>query len=102
MAVAMLTYYAMALASCTTNHTPPKVRSPYRTTLLFADGKDIAEERCLACHSAMLITQQHKDSTAWTKTVSQMEAWSAPIQPGERDSLVRYLVSSYGPRPAAR
>jgi hypothetical protein len=59
-------------------------------------GRAIAERSCLACHSAMLVTQQRKDSLGWVKTVSQMEAWSAPIPPQDRDSLLTYLGHHFG------
>jgi cytochrome c5 len=64
-------------------------------------GRDVAETRCLMCHSAMLVAQQHKDSTGWEKTVHQMELWSAPIPPGDRDTLFAYLLAHFGPRAAA-
>jgi hypothetical protein len=73
----------------------PKPATPARH---FPDGagRSIAERACLACHSAMLATQQRKDSLGWVKTVSQMEAWSAPLAPGVRDSLLRYLAHHFG------
>ena len=60
-------------------------------------GRMIAESRCLMCHSAMLITQQHKDSTGWDKTLHQMEAWSGSAPPAERETLMTYLLRHFGP-----
>ena len=60
-------------------------------------GRDIAERGCVICHSAMLIAQQHKDSTGWEKTVSLMQKWGAPVQAAERDTLMTYLLGSFGP-----
>jgi mono/diheme cytochrome c family protein len=66
----------------------------------FADGegKSIAERSCLICHSATLVTQQAKDSTAWEKTLGTMEKWGVKLTPAEHDSLRNYLLSHYGPR----
>jgi cytochrome c5 len=63
-------------------------------------GRDLAEQRCLVCHSATLMTQQAKDSTAWAKSVKQMEDWGVVLTPAERDTLVGYLSGRLGPRPS--
>jgi hypothetical protein len=62
-------------------------------------GQAIAERACLFCHSPMLVTQQAKDSTGWEKTLGQMEKWGAPVNAAEHDTLRRYLLARYGPRP---
>jgi len=72
----------------------------YKNTLPDSAGRGIAERWCLVCHSAMLITQQAKDSTAWEKTLGQMEKWGVTVTPEERDSLRLYLVQNFGPRVA--
>jgi hypothetical protein len=76
----------------------------YKNTLPDSAGRSIAERWCLVCHSAMLITQQAKDSTAWEKTLGQMEKWGVTVTPEERDSLRLYLVQNFGPKalPPAR
>jgi len=70
----------------------------YATALPDSVGRGIAERWCLLCHSAMLITQQAKDSTAWEKTLAQMEKWGVAVTPEERDTLRVYLVQSFGLR----
>jgi hypothetical protein len=43
--------------------------------------------------------QQAKDSAAWERTLTQMEAWgSPPLTPGERDTLRTWLLANWGPR----
>lgn len=74
-------------------------RIAYATTLPDSAGRGIAERWCLLCHSAMLITQQKKDSTGWEKTLGQMEKWGVTLVPEERDSLRAYLLQNFG-RPA--
>jgi hypothetical protein len=46
----------------------------------------------------MLIEQQAKDSTGWEKTVSQMQKWGVPVEGAERDTLMAYLLSHFGPK----
>ena len=76
----------------------PRRRAAYPMRFPDGPGRAVAQRSCLICHSAMLITQQHKDSTGWEKTVHQMEAWGVKVTPPERDSLMLYLRSSFGPR----
>ena len=79
-------------------------RLVYAAMLPDSAGHDIAGRWCVLCHSAMLITQQAKDSTAWEKTIGQMEKWGVTLTPEEHDSLRTYLVKSFGPKalPPAR
>jgi cytochrome c5 len=77
-------------------------KKPYPAVFPNGPGKAIADNACLFCHSAMLVTQQAKDSTAWEKTLTQMIAWGAPIDTvdrRQRDSLRVYLLAHFGPRP---
>jgi len=72
----------------------------YATELPDSAGRGLVQRWCLLCHSAMLITQQAKDSAAWEKTLAQMEMWGVAVTPEERDTLRAYLVGLFGPRPA--
>jgi cytochrome c5 len=63
-------------------------------------GHDIVVANCLICHGPSLIEQQHKDTTGWNKTVTQMVAWGAPLPPAEQPILVAYLAQHYGGRAA--
>jgi len=65
-------------------------------------GQEIAVRSCQMCHSAMLITQQHKDSSGWERTITQMEKWGAPVPPEQRDSLRTYLNTTFGPAAAPK
>ena len=47
-----------------------------------------------------MITQQHKDTTGWNKTVTQMIAWGAPVPTNQQGTLVAYLATHYPPRAA--
>jgi len=78
---------------------PPR-RIPYAAQLPPGEGHDLADRSCRTCHSAMLITQQAKDSTGWEKTISQMEKWGVQLTAAEHDTLRWYLVGNFGPRHA--
>jgi hypothetical protein len=77
-------------------------RAPYPDVFPPGPGEEIAERSCRLCHSAMLVTQQAKDSTGWEKTLALMEKWGAPATPAEHDTLRQYLLMHFGPRPTAR
>ena len=70
----------------------------YAAELPDSAGRGVAQRWCLMCHSAMLITQQAKDSAAWEKTLAQMEKWGVAATPEEHDTLRAYLIRNFGPR----
>ena len=76
-----------------------KKPAPVNSTLPAGEGRALAEQACLICHSEMLVAQQAKDSTGWEKTVTQMEKWGAPVTAAQHDTLARYLRAHFGPRP---
>ena len=61
-------------------------------------GHDLVVGNCLICHSATMIEQQHKDTTGWNKTVTQMVAWGAPLRKEQQPALVAYLAESFPAR----
>lgn len=96
-----LTAVALVLMTRTSGDRSSSQRQVAYPARLSADeGREIADQRCLMCHSAMLITQQAKDSTGWEKTLGQMEKWSAPLPAAEHQKLKSYLLRHYGPRAA--
>ena len=82
---------------------PPARRVAYPDTFPDGAGRPIAERACLICHSAMLVTQQAKDSTGWEKSLATMKTWGAPMSNADKDTLRDYLRARFGPRtPPAR
>jgi mono/diheme cytochrome c family protein len=79
----------------------PKMARPYPDRLPAGSGQALAEQRCVMCHNAMLITQQHKDSAGWARTIGTMKTWGTPLDSAETDTLLRWLAATYGPRPRA-
>jgi cytochrome c5 len=74
-------------------------RRPYSVDLPEGPGREQVQQSCLICHSAMLVVQQHKDSTAWEKTITQMLAWGAPMDSAGHEQARAYLVAHFGPAP---
>jgi mono/diheme cytochrome c family protein len=64
-------------------------------------GKQIFEEKCLLCHEADLTEQQRLSRQGWTREVEKMIRWGAVVSDAEKEQLIDYLSSNFGPRPLA-
>lgn len=53
---------------------------------------------CLTCHDADIMEQQKLSRIGWTRTVEKMMRWGATVSEAEKEPLVDYLSSRYGPR----
>ncbi len=53
---------------------------------------------CLTCHDADIIEQQKLSRLGWTRSVEKMMRWGATVSTDEKEPLVDYLASRYGPR----
>lgn len=53
---------------------------------------------CLTCHDADIIEQQKLSKTGWTRSVEKMMRWGAAVSEADKEPLVEYLSSRYGPR----
>ena len=102
-AALLLIAAALAATGARPRHAHPPAPEPHA---LYPDhfppgpGDDIAVRACVICHSAMLVTQQAKDSLGWEKTLSLMEKWGAPVAAAEHDSLRTYLMARFRAKPA--
>src|ERR1700686_967275 len=56
-----------------------------------------ATTACLECHEARIILQQRLSKAAWTKEVDKMTKWGGLVDPGDRDALIDYLSTNFGP-----
>jgi mono/diheme cytochrome c family protein len=61
-------------------------------------GADVANDNCLACHSAgMVLNQPALPKSVWEAEVDKMrEAYKAPIDAKDVGAIVGYLVSIKG------
>lgn len=64
-------------------------------------GKEIADQACLKCHSTDIVRQQKLTEKQWTASVTKMIGWGAEVPESRKDELVRYLVANFGPGNAA-
>ena len=53
---------------------------------------------CLTCHDADMIEQQRLTPTGWTRSVEKMMRWGAAVSDADKQPLVEYLASRFGPR----
>ena len=61
-------------------------------------GAATFKSKCLTCHEGDIIEQQKLTPTGWTRSVEKMMRWGATITETEKQPLVDYLASRYGPR----
>ncbi len=74
----------------------------HRPTVKKADndrGKEIFQNKCIACHEADLTEQQRLSRQGWTREVEKMIRWGAAVTEEEKQDLIDYLFKNYGPRP---
>ncbi len=95
--VVMLLAIASVAPRLSAQSSGPPRQQPYPKVLPAGDGAELVGANCVLCHSTMLITQQHKDSTGWEKSVQLMERWGARLVPDEHAKVVAYLVANFGP-----
>ena len=53
---------------------------------------------CTTCHDADIIEQQRLTRGRWVGSVDKMIRWGATVSAAEKDPLVDYLASRFGPR----
>ncbi|HEY3123245.1 MAG TPA: cytochrome c [Thermoanaerobaculia bacterium] len=61
------------------------------------EGKAIADQACLNCHSTDVVRQQRLTEKQWTASVTKMVGWGAEVPESKRDALIAYLVKNFGP-----
>jgi hypothetical protein len=60
-------------------------------------AKEKAEAACLTCHEARIILQQRLTKAAWTKEIDKMMKWGAEVDPKDRDLMIDYFSTNFGP-----
>jgi hypothetical protein len=60
-----------------------------------------ATAACTSCHDARIIVQQRLSQAAWTREMDKMIKWGAQIDSKDRDALIDYFSSNFGPDQAA-
>ena len=54
---------------------------------------------CVSCHEDDVIRQQRLTRAQWDNEINKMVSWGAKVSVEERDVLLEYLATAYGPRP---
>ena len=60
-------------------------------------SKSLADQACLACHSADMVWQQHLTEKQWTAEVNKMMGWGSEVPEEKKAALIAYLVANFGP-----
>ena len=90
-----------ALAAHAEDRIPLKsvnVEIPFGDRMFEGPGSNVANNNCLACHSAgMVLDQPALSQVQWRAEVEKMRAaYKAPVDPKDVDAIVAYLVSIKG------
>src|SRR5215472_19121131 len=56
-----------------------------------------ATTACMECHDASILVQQRLDRKVWTREVDKMIRWGAVVDPSDRDALIDYFATNFGP-----
>lgn len=76
-------------------HFAPKPAASHAST---DAGAATYKRACLVCHDADIIEQQTLTPTGWTRSVEKMMRWGASVTEADKQPLVEYLASRFGPR----
>ena len=57
---------------------------------------------CSVCHGDDVIRQQRLNRAQWDRELTKMTGWGAKVNAGDRDTILDYLFSNFGPRPRGR
>jgi DMSO/TMAO reductase YedYZ molybdopterin-dependent catalytic subunit len=54
---------------------------------------------CLVCHDEDMIRQERLTRAQWDRELNKMTGFGAQIKPEDREGVLNYLLTNYGPRP---
>ena len=79
--------------------TPPPARQPNLGLLVTGEGAEETHAYCTACHSERIVAQQGLTRADWEELLEEMveENGMNPIEEPDRDRVLSYLASQYGP-----
>jgi DMSO/TMAO reductase YedYZ molybdopterin-dependent catalytic subunit len=59
---------------------------------------NVYRKACLVCHQNDVVEQQRLTRAQWEREVDKMIRWGAKVDAQDRNSIIDYLVTHYGPR----
>ena len=60
------------------------------------------QNACVVCHEDDVIRQQRLTRAQWDREITKMTKWGAEIKKEDRDKILDYLFSNYGPETSVR
>jgi hypothetical protein len=73
------------------------------TGLVYADGFELVQTQCTACHSAKLITQNRASRAGWEQMIRWMQATQGLWDLGDKERpILDYLATHYAPEEESR
>jgi DMSO/TMAO reductase YedYZ molybdopterin-dependent catalytic subunit len=75
-------------------NTPPATRA----SVVNPAPPDAFKTACLACHDDDVIQQQRLTRAQWDAEINKMTGWGATVRGDDRERLLDYLFSNFGPR----
>jgi hypothetical protein len=89
---------SLALAGATATGVGPPERPAAQTRGMIpqTEGWVLVVSRCVICHSVEVAVQQRQGPLGWGAIVDRMVTYGMPLEPHERQTLIRYLVRHYG------
>jgi DMSO/TMAO reductase YedYZ molybdopterin-dependent catalytic subunit len=52
---------------------------------------------CLICHDEAMMVQQRLTPAQWDREINKMVGWGAPLEPGDREAILKYLSTQFHP-----
>jgi DMSO/TMAO reductase YedYZ molybdopterin-dependent catalytic subunit len=74
---------------------PPPTKRPAPAV----DAPAAFTNACVSCHEDDVIRQQRLTRAQWDAEINKMTGWGAKVPAEDRDVLLDYLVTAFGPRP---
>jgi DMSO/TMAO reductase YedYZ molybdopterin-dependent catalytic subunit len=56
------------------------------------------QNACIGCHEDDMIRGQHLTRAQWDRELKKMTGWGAQVKDADREGLLEYLFTNYGPR----
>jgi len=53
---------------------------------------------CIGCHAEDMIAGQRLSRVQWERELDKMTRWGAPVAPDNRETIIEFLLSHFGPR----
>src|SRR5579884_2541767 len=86
--VSALTFAMSAVAESPSSNAPELPPGPVQSK---------ARVACTTCHDAHIIVQQRLSKAAWGKEIDKMTKWGAIVDPADRNAVVDYFSTNFGP-----